>query len=371
MLAGSLRVAGLNGVPALRPYHGGGCCFSMNGIAHGRTEVHRSSGGGLLSGPFMKFWFLFVAAFYFVYLVLIFGLHYLTVALHHWPIAVAMALGSVVAGSTPMGGGTVGFPVLVLFLHQSASIGRNFGMAAQSLGMTSAMIFIMCRRTPIQTRMLTWGLAGAVVGVLTGTLLVSPVLHGDTVKLLFSSVWMSFGVLTLARNREFCSLDRVPALSRTADIVTALAVGVLGGMMTSLIGVGIEMVSYTVLVLRYRCDLKAAVPTAVSLGAMTSLMGIGLHALLGDIGHETFYNWLAAAPIIIFGAPLGAYLVSVIPRIRTLYFVSILCLIQFIWTLYQVSPSPGDWIFVVVSLAFAGVCFYLLYRRGVVARACA
>jgi uncharacterized membrane protein YfcA len=151
-----------------------------------------------------------------------------------------------------------------------------------------------------------------------------------------------------------------------ADVVIGLGVGLLGGMITSIIGVGIEMVAYTVLVLRYRCDLKAAVPTAVSIGAMTSVMGIGLHALFGDIGKETFYNWLAAAPIIVLGAPFGAYLVSIIPRIRTLYFVSILCLVQFIWTLYQVSPSAGEWLFVIGSLTCAGVCFYSLYRRGLV-----
>jgi hypothetical protein len=48
-------------------------------------------------------------------------------------------------------------------------------------------------------------------------------------------------------------------------------------------------------------------------------------------GQSSNYNWLAAAPIIVFGAPLGAYLVGVIPRIRTLYFVSLLCLIQFVF----------------------------------------
>lgn len=33
----------------------------------------------------------------------------------HWTIALAMALGSYISGSPPMGGGTVGFPLLVLF----------------------------------------------------------------------------------------------------------------------------------------------------------------------------------------------------------------------------------------------------------------
>jgi uncharacterized protein len=336
----------------------------MTGAGDKTNAISGRPAAGVLSGPLMKYWFLYVGIFYVIYIFLTLFQGLWTAAVEHWPIAIAMSLGSVVAGSTPMGGGTVGFPVLVLLLHQSASIGRNFGMAAQALGMTSAMIFILCRRTPVQKLMLVWGIPGAAAGLLVGTFIISPLLPSSVVKLLFSSVWMSFGVLTLARNREICSLDRVPKLEGPADVATALCVGLLGGMITSIIGVGVEMVAYTVLVLRYRCDLKAAVPTAVSIGAITSVMGIGLHALVGDIGRETFYNWLAAAPIIVFGAPLGAYLVSVIPRIRTLYFVSLLCLIQFVWTLYQVSPKLGEWVFVASTLIAAGLCFYFLYRRG-------
>ena len=37
----------------------------------------------------------------------------------HWGIALAMAIGSYAAGSTPMGGGTVGFPVLVLLFGEA------------------------------------------------------------------------------------------------------------------------------------------------------------------------------------------------------------------------------------------------------------
>jgi uncharacterized protein len=124
------------------------------------------------------------------------------------------------------------------------------------------------------------------------------------------------------------------------------------------------MVLYSVLVLRYRCDLKIAVPTAVSMGALTSLLAIAVHALMGDIGTEVFYNWLAAAPIVVLGAPLGTYLVSIIPRIRTLYFVSLLCVFQFIWTVSQVMPGIGEWIFVAASILVANLIFHLLYRLG-------
>ena len=46
-------------------------------------------------------------------------------------IAAAMAVGSYFAGSTPMGGGTVGFPVLVLLFDGPATLGRDFASRSQ------------------------------------------------------------------------------------------------------------------------------------------------------------------------------------------------------------------------------------------------
>ena len=63
----------------------------------------------------MRVWYIWLAAFYALWLTLNFGFGYFQQTKEHWPIALAMALGSYVAGSTPMGGGTIGFPVLVLF----------------------------------------------------------------------------------------------------------------------------------------------------------------------------------------------------------------------------------------------------------------
>jgi uncharacterized membrane protein YfcA len=312
----------------------------------------------------MKYWFAYVGALYVIWLVLAFGFGYWNQVKAHWPMAAVMTLGSVVAGSTPMGGGTVAFPFLVLVFGQSPALGRNFGLAIQAVGMTSAMIFILCRRTPIQSRLLLWSLLGAAAGMGIGTFWVAPLLPNNIVKLLFSCLWMSFAILTLAKNREICSLNTIPKIEPGAAMKLGLVVGIAGGITASVIGVGIEMMIYTILVLLFRCDLKVAVPTAVSAMAVTSVMGIALHSALGDIGSEVFYNWLAAAPIAVLGAPFGAFLVSVIPRARTLYFVSALSLIQFVWTLRQVGPSPKEWALVACALLAAVAGFYLLYRRG-------
>ena len=64
----------------------------------------------------------------------------------HWYYPVTMVVGAFVAGSTPEGGGAVAFPVLSIFLNIDRVLARDFSMMIQSVGMTSASIFILTRR---------------------------------------------------------------------------------------------------------------------------------------------------------------------------------------------------------------------------------
>jgi uncharacterized protein len=317
-----------------------------------------------LRHPRIRPWLAWLVAFYSVWAALNFGLHYWAQTKEHWPIASAMALGSFVAGSTPMGGGTVGFPVLVLFFGMPASLGRNFGLVIQSIGMTSASIFILCRRTPVEFRMLRWSIVGSAAGLLFGTYYVVPRVSDESVKLIFACLWASFGALTLVKNREICGFHNLHEIPHAAARNLGLLVGLVGGITTAVTGVGIDMMLYTLLVLLYRMDLKAAVPTSVIIMAVSSVMGTALHFYVGDFNQTVFYNWLAASPIVILGAPLGAFFCSIVPRPATLYFVAVLCVLQFFWTLKEVGPTPGQWIFVAANLMVALGGFALLYRAG-------
>lgn len=82
------------------------------------------------------------------------------------------------------------------------------------------------------------------------------------------------------------------------------------------------------------------------------------------IDPEVFNNWLAAAPVVALGAPLGALVVSLISRTPTLIFVSILCILQFIWT--AVEEQLGLWT-LIAALSAILICnafFLYLYRLG-------
>lgn len=312
----------------------------------------------------MKLWYLYIGGVLATWLIVVSKLGVLTSVITEWPIALVMIMGSFVAGSTPMGGGAVSFPFLVLWQHVSPDRARDFGLMIQAVGMTSAAIYIFCRRIPVHGVLLAWTVAGAAGGMLLGTVFVAPSVPSSFVKLTFACMWMSFAVLTMAKNRALCSATGIRTISWRTAASSGLLVGVVGGIIASIIGVGVEMVLYTVLVLLYRSDLKIAVPTAVSAMAMTSIMGVATHLWLGDLPRNIVLKFAAAGPMVIFGAPLGAYIVSVVPRIRTLYFVSVLCVVQFVWMLLSLKRTGPELLFAACALCVAGAAFVLLYRQG-------
>jgi len=117
-------------------------------------------------------------------------------------------------------------------------------------------------------------------------------------------------------------------------------------------------------VLVLRADLKIAIPTSVMIMAWTSLVGLASNVALGTVQTEVWLNWLAAAPIVALGAPLGVFVVNRIGRTPTLIFVALLCIGQFVWTI--VNERVGVY---VAALAVAGVlvanlAYHLLYIAG-------
>jgi uncharacterized protein len=110
------------------------------------------------------------------------------------------------------------------------------------------------------------------------------------------------------------------------------------------------MTVYAVMPLVFLSDLRAAIPAAPAAGALASIQGAALHVFMGDIPANTVYDWIAAGPVVIFGAPIGARLVTILPRIKLLYFVSGLCVLQFLWTLSQTVHSIVEWRFAGIAI---------------------
>ena len=288
--------------------------------------------------------------------------------LAHWPIALAMLLGSYLAGSTPMGGGSVAFPILVLVLGEPAALGRSFAFAIQALGMSSAVLYLLAAGRPLAWGVLRWALLGSLLATPIGVAWLAPRVPELGVKLVYGVVWASFGAITLLRLFELSGQtgmqDLGPGTERAAGLLSG-AIG--GGAVASVAGVGADMLLYSVLVLLFRADARLAIPTSVCLMAFTSVVGVATRALLTTLDPSTPLlhpgvadHWLAAAPVVVLGAPLGALAVSVIPRAGTLALVALLCLAQLAWICTQARLSPAGIAWVVAAVLGLGGMLQLL-----------
>ncbi|MBD0426840.1 sulfite exporter TauE/SafE family protein [Aquisalinus flavus] len=312
-----------------------------------------------------------LALFYTVWLTVVTGFGFWDEVFSHWPISLAMMAGSYFAGSTPMGGGTVGFPVLVLLFDQPASLGRSFGLAVQSIGMVSASIYILAARRPIDLRLLRPALVGTLIGTPLGAAFIAPYAPDLAVKLIFAVVWAGFGVIHFLKLGAILKPDGTRDPHGTFDAPIGLAIGLTGGIVASLTGVGIDMMIYAVLVLFYREDLKIAIPTSVILMAATSVIGIFSNILLSKINPDLYYlspevawNFLAAAPVVALGAPLGAIVVNRLPRAPTLLIVCTLCIVQYVWTVLKEQVSLPVFALSLGGIVLMNVMFLWLFKMG-------
>lgn len=307
-------------------------------------------------------WLLWLVLFYGAWLTLMLDPANAAAAREHGPIALTMLFGSYVAGSTPMGGGTVAFPILVLAYGLPATLGRDFSFAIQSIGMTSASLFILCRQQQLAWAMLSGSLLGSLIGLPLGILWVAPRVPTIWVKLVFAVFWAAFGVLHLARLDELSATTGNSGRNNRNEFVAGVLAGIVAGVsIVAVTGVGIDMLVYALLVLACRVDPKVAIPTSVVAMAFNSVLGIAIKRATTGIEPGVWENWLAAAPVVAVGAPLGAFVVGFIGRRITLLFVAILCVVQFAWACYHERAELGLAGSGVACVAVAA-CVYALDR---------
>ena len=182
--------------------------------------------------------------------------------------------------------------------------------------------------------------------------------------MIFAVIWCSFGILHFAKMREILAAHGVTRTTTGFDREIGLCVGIAGGLLAAIVGVGVDMVLYAVLVLLYKADLKAAIPTSVVAMAYASVVGVVSHASLGTMDPQVYGHWLAAAPIVAVGAPFGALVVHYLPRTPTLVVVSGLCVLQYVWMLAQTRPRGAALAFAIVGIVIFNALFHLLYVRG-------
>lgn len=291
----------------------------------------------------------------------------------NWESAITMAAGSFLAGSSPEGGGAVAFPVFTKALHVPASVARTFGLSIQAVGMSMAAVSIVLCRRLIVVRAVVIGTAASIVGLLGGLVLVgdSTVPYWPStvptpwVKVVFSIVLATTSILML---RHLRSDDHraesdpggpvVPTWNSGFDVLILLF-GLAGGLLSSMAGTGANIVVFLLLVVVAGVRPSVALPSAVLVMAATSIVGLVVLGLVdgqlspsaeaapptavGADPADLFGLWMAAVPVVIWGAPLGALAASVVTESLLVKFVAALASFEVATTVLLVPEIRTEW----------------------------
>lgn len=274
-----------------------------------------------------------------------------------WPISLTMVLGSFIAGATSEGGGAVAFPVFTKLFDIEPRDAKVFSFFIQSFGMTMAGLFIYLKKIPVLWNVVGAALAAGIGGLVIGELYL--VIPNPYPKLLFTFIAGIFAFF-LIYNRWGIPDNplKIFRFTHRIDLFIILTTGFLGGLVASVVGVGIDMLIFIVLTLLYGIDEKISTPTTVVLMGLLSVAGFIWHAgITADVNPDVWRYWMSCVPIVIFGAPLGAYACSKIGRDQLIWFLLFLIAIEVASTLW-IIPITQDRIAI---LAILIVCISLLF----------
>ena len=277
-----------------------------------------------------------------------------------------MVFGAFIAGSSPEGSASIAYPVFTLLLKISPDDARNFAFAIQSIGMTAASIYILNKKMKLEWHYIQYVTLFGLPGLLVGTWFLLPYIVPATAKLIFVSLWFGFGLVLWwqNRNKEAARLDSLPVL-KTKDKMLLSTFGFMGGLISSLFGTGINILSYCFIVSYYRISEKIATPSSVLIMTVETLFGFYLHAIvLNDFSARSFDMWLACIPLVIFFAPLGSYVIQFLPRRRVAQFLSVVLMIQYIGAMLVLRP-PILMTAISLALIFVSIFSFLwLSQQG-------
>jgi uncharacterized membrane protein YfcA len=318
-----------------------------------------------------------------------------------WVAALTMVFGSFVAGSTPQGGGAVAFPVFTKVLEVPATVARTFSLCIQTIGMGTASLSIVVSGRRVDWRSVRILAPVAVAGFLGAAFVIGrpsdvfwpATLPGPYVKVTFTMVVAAMALLVWLSSRSWVK-ERIDELTEISPRALSLLVviGLAGGVAAFLVGSGADVFAYLGLVALLGLSAGIGVPTSVVIMAIVSVVGFVLFGIvdgqlsitLSETGeviavggeqlpeplpasrYDLYGLWLAAAPVVGFGAPLGSWAASKVDDAMLARLVVGLALTEVLTTalfLPELHSDPGLILYAVVGLAVVGAGLTAVFRH--------
>lgn len=284
----------------------------------------------------------------------------------NWEIALTMVFGSMAAGATSVGGGAVAFPILTKVLQISSHDAKVFSLAIQSVGMGAAALTIIAMRIRVEWQFIFWASLGGIPGIVLGILFLFPVLPPDIIKISFTMITSSFATILFVLNRTQGRRNLAVSEWKNWKRGFSLATGLVGGTISGLVGNGIDIIGFSVMVLLFGLSEKISTPTSVILMAINAIVGFIIHRyVVGDFVEPISSYWLAAIPIVVVGAPLGAIFCNMLKRETIVKILIGLIFIELVSSLFLI-PLKADIIYCsLFILTLFSAIYYWMYKTTV------
>ena len=271
-----------------------------------------------------------------------------------------MVFGSFIAGATSEGGGAIAFPIFTKVLNITPLDAKVFSLAIQSVGMMAATFTMLVMKIKVEWRIVFWASIGGLVGITIGSVLLAPLFPANLLKMLFTAMISSFALTLFLVNWRPRQYNETLSIIHFREQRILIFAGVFGGTMTGLVGNGIDIFCFSVMVLMFRLSEKVSTATSVVLMAFNSVAGFILHYyVVGGFNAQVKEYWLAAIPVVVVGAPLGAYFCTRLNNKTIAVILMILISIELISSLMMVEITSS---IAYISLGVFVIFLFIYYR---------
>jgi uncharacterized membrane protein YfcA len=274
----------------------------------------------------------------------------------HWRLWLGVVVRSMAGSVMPISAGAVSGPLLLTDGQTTVSAARNLAFALQAVGLTSAATLIISRRADVDWRTLGWAAVGCLIGTPLGMVAWGSSREIAEALSLYVILWGGFGLAVLHWRKLINEGSDDPELCGRKAGLLALASGFVGGFgVSSILGAGVALPFYLVLVLLRRLSARTAINTSILLMALNSFLGLFFGMRSGGIDHVGFHVWLSVAPLACVAVPLGLLVVNRVPSRFILVAAGLLCVGQAAWLTEWILTQSGTLHALAVTLLAACV----------------